>query len=135
MLFKVLMNCALDNNRTLTTMCCNNLATLEVHIGVMNSNIKVFKWYVMNNRAALKNRGHDINEGDMLEHILNAYLLAQDNKFHAYITQIKTGINEGLVQHTEEQLTSTRLGKTKKHGANNSQNISRLLLSQLSSRS
>ena len=58
----------------------------------------------MDNRVALKNRGHDIDEDDMLKYILNTYLLAQNNKFHAYITQIKTGINDSLVQHTTKQL-------------------------------
>ena len=73
MLFKVLINCALDNNRTLTTMYFNNLTALEVHLGVMNSNIELFNRHVMDNLMALKNRGHDIDKDDMLEHILNAY--------------------------------------------------------------
>ena len=103
MLFKVLMNRALVDNRTTTTMYRNNLAALEIHIGVVNSDI-VFNRYVMDNRAALKNRGHDIKEDDMLECILNAYLLAQDNEFHSYITQIRTSIDDGSIQQTAEQL-------------------------------
>ena len=82
----------------------NNLAALEAHIGVVNSDIEVFNRYVMDNWAVLKNRGHDINEDDVLECILNAYLLAQDNEFHSYITQIKTSIDNGTVQHTAKQL-------------------------------
>ena len=104
-LFKFLMNCTLVDNRT-TTIYCNNLAALEVHIGVVNSDIEVFNRYVMDNRAALKNRGHNIDEDDMLECILNAYLLAQDNEFYTYITQIKTGIHNGSVLHTAEQLVN-----------------------------
>ena len=49
MLFKVLMNRALVNNRTTTTMYRNNLAALEIHIGVVNSNIELFNRYVMDN--------------------------------------------------------------------------------------
>ena len=104
MLFKVLMNPALVDNRTTTTMYRNNLAALEIHIGVVNSDIELFNRYVMDNRAALKNRGHDIDEDNMLERILNAYLLAQDNEFHSYITQIKTSIDNGSIQQTAEQL-------------------------------
>ena len=63
----------------------NNLATLEVHIRVVNSNIELFNRYMMDNRVALKDRGHEVDEDDMLKCILNAYLLAQDNTFHAYI--------------------------------------------------
>ena len=58
----------------------------------------------MDNWAAWKNRGHDINKDDMLECILNAFLLTQDNEFHTYITQIKTGIHDGSIQHTAVQL-------------------------------
>ena len=61
MLFEVFMNSALVSNRTTTKMYRNNLAALEVHIGVANSNIDVFDRYVMDNRAALH-----------LERILNA---------------------------------------------------------------
>ena len=103
MLFKVLMNCTLVNNKTTTMMYCNNLATLEVHIGVVNRDIELFNRYVMDNRVALKNRGHDIDEDDMLQCILNDYLLAQDNEFHAYIMQIKTGIDDGSIHYTAEQ--------------------------------
>ena len=52
-----------------------NLSSLDVHIGVV----------VLDNCQALKNGGHDINEHDMLEQLLEAYLLAQDNEFHAFI--------------------------------------------------
>ena len=103
MLFKVLMNCAHVNNRTMTTIYHNNLTAVEVHIGVVSSNINMFNRYIMDNQAALKNRGHDIDEDDMLESILNAYLFTQDNEFHSYITQIKTGIDNGSVQLTAEQ--------------------------------
>ena len=92
MLFKVLMNHAPVDNRTMTIMY-HNLAALEVYIGVLNSNIEFFNRYVMDNRVTLKNWGHEVDEDDMLKCILNAYLLAQDIKFHAYITQIKTGID------------------------------------------
>ena len=54
-------------------MYFNNLTALEVHLGVMNSNIELFNRHVMDNMMALKNRGHDIDKDDMLEHILNAY--------------------------------------------------------------
>ena len=82
MLFKILMNYALVDNRT-TIMYLDNLATLEVHIGVVHSNIEMFNRYVMDKRATLKNRGHGIDEDDMLKCILNAYLLARNNKFYA----------------------------------------------------
>ena len=78
----------------------NNLATLEIHTGVVNSNIELLHMNVITNLAVLKKRGHYINEDDMLECILNVYLFAQDNEFHAYITQIKAGIDDGLVEHT-----------------------------------
>ena len=84
-------------------MYCNNLATLEVHIGVVNRDIELFNRYVMDNRVALKNRGHDIDEDDMLQCILNEYLLAQDDEFHEYIMQIKTGIDDGSIHYTAEQ--------------------------------
>ena len=101
MLFKVLMNRALVDNRTTTT--------LEIHIGVVNSNIEVFNRNIMDNWAALKNRVHDIYNNDMLECILNAYLLAQDNEFNSYTTQIKRSINDGSVQQTAEQLMNKAL--------------------------
>ena len=97
-----------------TTMYNNNLATLEAHTGLVNSNIELFNRYIMDNRVALKNRGHDIDEDDMLELILNAYLLAQDNQFHQDITQIKTGINDGSVQHIAEQLMNMAFYKARK---------------------
>ena len=120
--------------------CNNNFSALEVHIGVVNGNIELLNRYVMDNRAILKNRGHNIDVDDMFECILNVYLLAEDNKFHAYIMQIKTGIDDGSVQHTTKQLLNKafkfyKLKKTREHGANNLQNTSRSLLSKLSLRS
>ena len=57
MLFKVLMNHTPVDNRTTTTMYCNNLAALKVHMGVVNRDIEVFNRYIMDNWAALKKRG------------------------------------------------------------------------------
>ena len=57
MLFKVLMNCTLVNNRTTTKMYHNNLSILEVHIGVVNSNIELSNRYIMDSEAALKTEG------------------------------------------------------------------------------
>ena len=44
----------------------------------MPSNLFSFFVFLMDNRAALKNRGHDFDEDDILEFILNAYLFEQD---------------------------------------------------------
>ena len=43
MLFKFLMNKALEDNSATTTLYHNNLVSLEVHIGVVNSNVEQFK--------------------------------------------------------------------------------------------
>ena len=47
MLFKVSMNEALFDNRTTTTMYKANLASLDVHIGILNSDIEVINQYVL----------------------------------------------------------------------------------------
>ena len=72
MFFKVLPNKALVDNWTTTTVYLNNLASLDVHIGVMNSIIEVFNQYVLDNCQALKKRFHDIDKDNMLEHLLDA---------------------------------------------------------------
>ena len=54
MLFQVLINHDLVNNRTTTTMYGNNLAALIVHIGVVNSNIELFNRYMVDNRVVEK---------------------------------------------------------------------------------
>ena len=61
------MNHALLINQTTTTaMYCNNFASLEVNIEIVNSNIELFKMHMMGNQEALKNRVHYIDEDDML---------------------------------------------------------------------
>ena len=40
--------------------------SLEVHMGVVNSNIEQFNQFDQYNRQALKNRGHDIDKDDMV---------------------------------------------------------------------
>ena len=82
----------IDNQ--MITMYRTTLASLDVHIGIMNSNIKVFNQYVLDNCQAYKKCGHDIDKDDLLEYLLDAYLLAQDNKFHAYIVHLKTSIGD-----------------------------------------
>ena len=47
-------------------MYCNNFASLEVNIEIVNSNIELFKMHMMGNQEALKNRVHYIDEDDML---------------------------------------------------------------------
>ena len=44
----------------------------------------------------------------MLECHLNVNLLAQNNKFHTYITRLKTSIDDGTLIQTAEEL----MGKT-----------------------
>ena len=73
------------------------LASLDVHIGVVNSNVEDFNQYVLDNLQALKNLSQDIDEDNTLEFLLDAYLLAQDNEFHAYILQLKTSIDDGTL--------------------------------------
>ena len=89
---------------------------------------------------SIENQGHDIGVDDMLEYSLNAYLSAQDNEFHTYIIHIKTGIDNGLVKHTANQLNNKafnfyNLKKKMKHETNNPQSINKLSLSWLPSRS
>ena len=52
MLFKILMKQALKDNRITTRIYCNNVAALEIHIGVVNSHTEVFNRYVMDNQVA-----------------------------------------------------------------------------------
>ena len=79
------MDKALVDNQTKNTMYRTTLASLDVHIGVVNSNMEFINQYVLDNHQTLKNCGHNIDEDDMLQHLIDAYLLAQDNQFHAYI--------------------------------------------------
>ena len=104
MLFKVLINCTLVNNRTTTMMYHKNLAPLDNNIGVVNSDIEMFNRYIMDIKSGFKNRSHDVNKDNMVECILNAYLFTQGNEFHSYITQIKTSMDDGSFQQTAEQL-------------------------------
>ena len=46
MLFKFLMNKTLVDNRTTTTLYCNNLISLKIHMGVVNSNTEHFNQLV-----------------------------------------------------------------------------------------
>ena len=103
-LFEILMNKALVDNQTTKIMNRTNLASLDIYSWVMNSNIEVFNQFVLDNHQALKNQGPDIDEDDMLEHLLDAYLLAQDNEFNAYIIQLKTSIDDGTLTQTAKQL-------------------------------
>ena len=80
-------NTLLDSKAT-TTLHHNNLMTSEVHVGVLNNNIEQFNQYVHDNRQALKNGCHDIDEGDMLKCLWHAYL-AQGSKFNNYITLLQ----------------------------------------------
>ena len=73
------------------------MASSDVHIEVLSNNIEVFNQYVLENCQASKKGGHDIGEDDMLEHLLGAYLLAQDSIFHAYIIKLKTSIDDGTL--------------------------------------
>ena len=86
-----------------------------VHIGIVNSDIEVFNQYVLENSQALKNHTHDINKDDMLGHLLDAYFLAQDNEFHAYIFQLKTMIDDGTLTQTAEQLMGKAFNFYKSH--------------------
>ena len=70
---------------------------MDIHIGVMS-----FFQYVLDNCQSLKNNGHDIDEDGMLECLLDAHLLSQDNEFHAYIIQLKTSIDDGTLTQTAE---------------------------------
>ena len=54
MLLKFLINKALVDNRTTTTLYHDNLISLVVHMGVVNSNIELFNQFVWDNRQALK---------------------------------------------------------------------------------
>ena len=104
MLFKLLMKEALVDNQTTKTMYRTNLVSLNVHIGVMKSDREFFDKYVLDHCQALKKHDHDIDDYDMLECLLDVYLLAQDNKFHAYIVQLKTSIDDGTLTQTAKQL-------------------------------
>ena len=104
MLFKLFMNKALVDNRTTTTLYCNNLISIEVHMGVVNSNIEHFNQFVQDNGQALKNRGHDIDKDDMVECLLQAYLVAHDSKFNNYVTLLQTNFNDGTSSLNAEQL-------------------------------
>ena len=76
---------------------------------VVDRDIEVFNQYALDNHQALKNCGHDINKDDMMECLLDVYLLDWDNKFHAYIIQLKTSIDDGALTQRAEQLMGKAL--------------------------
>ena len=50
MIFKVLVNQALVDNRMTTTLHCNNLMSLEIYMSTVSSNIETFNRYAISNR-------------------------------------------------------------------------------------
>ena len=104
MVFKVLTNQALIDNRTTTTLHRNNLMSLDIYMVTVSSNIELFNRYVISNRQALANRGHSIDEEDMVDRLLSAYATAQDHRFNAYITSLQTDIEDGTKSVDAEAL-------------------------------
>ena len=64
----------------------------------VSSNIELFNCYVISNMQALANRGHIIDEEDMVDRLLSAYATVQDHRFNAYITSLQTDIEDGTKQ-------------------------------------
>ena len=81
MLFKALTNKALVDFRTTTAMSRTNLASLDVNIEVVRSDMKALSHYVLFNCQAFKNCGYDIDEDDMQEHLLGAIFWLKTMKF------------------------------------------------------
>ena len=89
MLFKLIMSKALVDNKSTTSMYRGNLQNLEIHMGVLNSNIVEFNQYVTDNRKQLANRNESIGEKDMIKRLFRAYLAAQDSHFVDFINVLK----------------------------------------------
>jgi hypothetical protein len=89
MLFKLIMSKALVDNKSTTSMYRSNLQHLEVHMGMLNSNIVDFNRYVTDNRNQLRNRNEFVGEADMIERLFKAYLVVQDSDFVNFIGVLK----------------------------------------------
>ena len=110
LLFKLLIQKATVDSRSTASHLRDNLATLDVYMTTVNSNIETFNQYVKVNKQGLKARGQRTD--DMMTNLFRGYLAASDRDFVTYILRKKDEYEDGE-DITDSSLMSLALNKYK----------------------
>lgn len=99
--FKLMVSKAIVDNNSTTSHLKEQLASLDVYMQSVNSNIKEFNIYVKNCKTALLARGERVD--DLLISLFKGYKAASDEEFREYIKRRREDYDDGTPM-TAEQL-------------------------------